>query len=633
MALRKPTAQSEAHWSFQSVLNKPHRDNDALMFSSGHGFSLAEAPAWWLCFDTLKMVDGELRQVDALLADKRMNRLAVRRVAAIESPERISVSIPTDGWKPIDIDFHIGNVPDLIHKLGGEELYGKSPELALRELVQNASDAIRARILHEGRAPDWGKISVRVREIDDVEWLEIEDNGIGMSLDVVRNYLLNFGSSFWDSNDLLREFPGLARSGLSATGKYGIGFFSIFMLGEKVEVRTRRADLGQKDSIVVEIDRGLACRPIVRDALAHEQLKDGGSCVRVRLRSPSKDSLLPRGVTLIQLCEAMFPALDTDLVVSDSYTLKRDGWLKSDNEDFLKMICRSEQVLSPYEKPVAADLPSRLAPNVEFIRDDNGVCQGRGCLSIPDHGLRWSEHAQGIDGLVAIGGIAACQTVGFTGILNGTSLRAARDEARPNIDRRTLRTWASSQAEKLAAVYSKPQEQLAAAAVVRKCGGDTGPLAIAFYKGRWLSMGDFESLDGFPDEPRLADYSILTQWSDRASFKCRDDVFYTATTWHGLLAGRGGSFTSGMEWWPDFDDSAQTYLYLPEDVRALDGMKKFFFRMLAGLVAECIAKRWAAPLGDVLKRSTTEYTERPEEAVAHLGGEPLTSRVYIMRKN
>src|SRR3546814_16121554 len=40
------------------------------------------------------------------------------------------------------------------------------------------------------------------------------------------------------------EFPGLMAAGMTAIGRFGIGFFSVFMLGSEVRVYSRRCDRG-----------------------------------------------------------------------------------------------------------------------------------------------------------------------------------------------------------------------------------------------------------------------------------------------------------------------------------------------------------------------------------------------------
>ncbi len=148
--LRKPAGVSEAHWRFQNNLLRPRRDSDRLVYTVKRPFKLEEATAWWYCHDALNLVDNELRQVDSLLADlNREPRLAVRGVAKIESPERLAEVIQTEGWLPVDTKVTVSNVAALASHIGGEQLYGNNLLVPLRELIQNASDAIRARRIIE----------------------------------------------------------------------------------------------------------------------------------------------------------------------------------------------------------------------------------------------------------------------------------------------------------------------------------------------------------------------------------------------------------------------------------------------------------------------------------------------------
>jgi hypothetical protein len=284
-ALSELPSTSAGHWTFEEKLNKPYLEEDALVFTTGHAFSMSEASAWWLCLETLRMVDRELGSVDALFADKGSLRFAARRVAGVEEPERLVSYIQTDGWLPINATIHVTDLPRVIKSVGGEELYGKHPEVALRELIQNASDAVHARRIYERRPADYGAVCVSLSKSSDVShWLEVRDDGIGMSKRVLTSFLLDIGRPFWGSAEMQREFPGLLSSGIKQIGKYGIGFFSVFMLAEHVQVITRRSDAAAKDTLVLEFSKGLKGRPILREANSTEQLIDGGTRIRLKLQ-------------------------------------------------------------------------------------------------------------------------------------------------------------------------------------------------------------------------------------------------------------------------------------------------------------------------------------------------------------
>jgi hypothetical protein len=268
-ALRGPSGESADHWDFQKRLLRPRREQDRLVFSSGSSFPIAKAGAWWKCYDTLRTVSTELWTVDALLADTRHFRFAARNIAGVEDPKLLSRYIVADGWTPVDAQIKVSNVISLVEQLGGKELYGENITVPLRELIQNGSDAVLAR-RKLGRMPDdWGTIDVSLEEKDGNWILEVSDSGLGMSEGVLAGPLLDFGKSFWRSDKARTEFPGLLSEGFEPTGRYGIGFFSVFMIGSRIEVTSRRFDAAAWETRVLELDRGARSRPILRQA--HER--------------------------------------------------------------------------------------------------------------------------------------------------------------------------------------------------------------------------------------------------------------------------------------------------------------------------------------------------------------------------
>jgi HSP90 family molecular chaperone len=144
--------------------------------------------------------------------------------------------VQTRGWRPVDARLQVSDVPRIVETLGGSKLYGDDPTVPLRELIQNAADAVQARRRFQKRPADWGKITISLRQRGDEVWLIVEDTGIGMSEQVLTGPLLDFGTSFWRSPMAMEEFPGLMASGMHAIGRFGIGFFSVFMLGSVVRV-------------------------------------------------------------------------------------------------------------------------------------------------------------------------------------------------------------------------------------------------------------------------------------------------------------------------------------------------------------------------------------------------------------
>ena len=149
----------------------------------------------------------------------------------------------------------------------GRNLYGGNDKaehfaIALRELLQNARDAVVARRKLDQEYV--GKVKIRLDDaIDGPAALEVIDDGVGMSQRVLTGPLLDFGSSFWKSDLLNDEFPGLRSSNFSSVGRYGIGFYSTFIIYNSVRVASRRWDRELDSVPSINFPRGLTLVPVL----------------------------------------------------------------------------------------------------------------------------------------------------------------------------------------------------------------------------------------------------------------------------------------------------------------------------------------------------------------------------------
>jgi len=82
-----------------------------------------------------------------------------------------------------------------------------------------------------------------------------------MSKAVLTGPLLDFGSSFWTTDLVSSEFPGLKATGFKSAGKFGIGFYACFMIAEEVIVNSRKYTDGLSSANRLLFRQGLSLRP------------------------------------------------------------------------------------------------------------------------------------------------------------------------------------------------------------------------------------------------------------------------------------------------------------------------------------------------------------------------------------
>ena len=124
-------------------------------------------------------------------------------------------------------------------------------EIFLRELVSNASDAadkLRYEALADGALyesdPD---LRIRITLDKEANTLTLSDNGIGMSREEVINNLGTIARS--GTAEFLKNLTGDGKKDSQLIGQFGVGFYSAFIVAERVEVFTRRAGLSAADAV------------------------------------------------------------------------------------------------------------------------------------------------------------------------------------------------------------------------------------------------------------------------------------------------------------------------------------------------------------------------------------------------
>lgn len=235
-------------------------------------------------------------------------------------------------------------------------LYGNDPKFAVRELLQNALDAVRERVRYQLNYPDPVDVSPRTGDAEDViirvsdpsidgdSLLRINDSGIGMKEDTVKKYFLKAGASFRRSSEWAKEYesndeqPGPSSTVLR-TGKFGIGALASFLLADEVTVKTRHLTSPYGLRFTTRLSTG-----------AVELRKDSelpvGTHVEMRLSPQTRTRLLENDHEAFRWYFGSSPAVRIEIgtaCVEQPYCLPADDdspadWLELPSNDFARVL-------------------------------------------------------------------------------------------------------------------------------------------------------------------------------------------------------------------------------------------------------------------------------------------------------
>ena len=471
---------SRAHWTAQNHLGqltvKPD-DPSQVVVASTAPFGKGEDAGWWVAYDLVEQLDKELKQCYSVLSARtRPRRLfACRNVSAAGNVKELSRHIQTDGWEPTNSSVHVSDVAALVGSLGGEQLYGTDADrlaIALRELVQNAADAVSARRLVEGR-PDFKghlRISLRLDGNTNRYILRVDDDGVGMSTRTLCDDLLDFGSSFWASERASQEFPGLHAAGHSPRGRFGIGFFSVFMAASSVRVFSRRFNKGIDDVRCLSFPKGLSLRPTLAEERPHDFSMDvctrvelvlkplvvsDPSRIRIRRAIMGQEDLY---VSFVAYVAALVSGIDVPVSVQTEadQTKVHNGFPPDLNEqaEWLRRLA----YISDGANQQSASLVTPLTARLREIRDGN-VCYGLAAISIDRAGPCDFLSAKTVGGLTARDQHYTGDP--FVGVIDHLPRSAKRDPGDIAVPRKAIESWLVEQVNLLGGRLSAMQSMWA----------------------------------------------------------------------------------------------------------------------------------------------------------------------------
>lgn len=156
-------------------------------------------------------------------------------------------------------------------------------EIFLRELISNASDAIdKYKYLSYKDSSKYpsAEYQITISKDEKERWIEIKDNGIGMSKDEVISNLGTIAKSgskdFIDKLEKAKDDKDLA-----IIGQFGVGFYSAFMVCKEIEVRTKSNDDSQGYLFTSDGLSSYDIEPI--------ELEQHGTAIKLFLKDNSED--------------------------------------------------------------------------------------------------------------------------------------------------------------------------------------------------------------------------------------------------------------------------------------------------------------------------------------------------------
>jgi len=168
-------------------------------------------------------------------------------------------------------------------------------EIFLRELISNASDAIdrlRLELLSRSELPDAdGPLQIRVSHDSEARTITVADNGIGMSRQEVIEHIGTIAKS--GTREFLQALTGDQRQDASLIGQFGVGFYSAFIVADRVTLTTRREGLTAAEGVRWESDgRG-------EYTLETVEVPSRGTTIVLHLREGEDDLLTGRRLRAI----------------------------------------------------------------------------------------------------------------------------------------------------------------------------------------------------------------------------------------------------------------------------------------------------------------------------------------------
>lgn len=277
---------SQVEWAKQSAIRrispKPLFDKDGVNIGMDDSDTI-EIHAYFTSADGFFALDkyiiyaeNELKTTSAWIAATNRKKLSDYKFVWKKID---STNIETRGFIKKNYVFTIDHA-EILELLTGHTLYNDS-SVVLRELIQNSIDAIRFRECIE-KVKNTGKISIEYTSEDG--YLTVTDNGTGMTQDIIENYLLNVGASYYKSADVNKNHPEFC-----AISRFGIGILSTFMIADNVEITTvHKDDVEGRRLTLKSVHGNYLIKLLDKNSKECENIHPSGTIIKIKIRKDAR---------------------------------------------------------------------------------------------------------------------------------------------------------------------------------------------------------------------------------------------------------------------------------------------------------------------------------------------------------
>ncbi|MEO0684188.1 MAG: hypothetical protein AAFY76_03840, partial [Cyanobacteria bacterium J06649_11] len=178
-------------------------------------------------------------------------------------------------------------------------------------------------------------ICIRMEKVGRKRILVFEDNGIGMNREIVENYFMKVGSSYYKSKEFDKEYHQLHKrgKGFKPLSQFGIGILSCFLIADKLKVNSYRLSPFDKDEKPLELElNGLTQVFILRDS----QRSDFGTTISLELKDDVDLDLFKRLEEFARHIDIPIRITDVETFIIHNKPFKLDPGYKAKLPDNLQ---------------------------------------------------------------------------------------------------------------------------------------------------------------------------------------------------------------------------------------------------------------------------------------------------------